>query len=467
MSAVLAAQGISFDERVPVAVIGAGAGGLVAALKAKAAGADVIVLERDSNPSGSTAMSSGFIPAPRTRCQLSSGLPETDSPKQFANDIQVKSKRSADARLVKLATETIGPTLDWLEEDHGLSWELLDGFLYPGHTRHRMHSLPERTGAALVARLLTAVDTAEVPIITSARTDEIYANGMVVHGIGVLRPDGTRERIGCSALILACNGYGGNSALVTRHIPDMANAPYFGHAGNQGDAILWGEAMGAATQHLSGYQGHGSLAHPHGILITWALMMEGGVQVNESGNRFSNEHRGYSEQAAVILSQPNSVAWSVFDDRLLEFARDFPDFQAALDAGAVRTGRTVAELADAISVPTATLAATLADIEACQAGRATDAFGRDFTNNPPLSPPYHAVRVTGALFHTQGGLLIDNEAHVLHREGHRFPNLFAAGGAACGVTGPGGDGYLSGNGLLTAIAFGAIAGESAARLCQA
>ena len=53
----------------------------------------------------------------------------------------------------------------------------------------------------------------------------------------ILRGDGARERIGCEALILACNGYGGNPDLVRRYIPEMANALYFGHPGNRGDAI--------------------------------------------------------------------------------------------------------------------------------------------------------------------------------------------------------------------------------------
>ena len=71
--------------------------------------------------------------------------------------------------------------------------------------------------------------------------------------------------------------------------------------------------------------------------------------------------------------------------------------------------------------------------------------------------------MTGALFHTQGGLVVDATARVL-RDGVPFPNLFAAGGAACGLSGPDVDGYLSGNGLLTAVTLGRIAGRSAATL---
>jgi fumarate reductase flavoprotein subunit len=92
----------------------------------------------------------------------------------------------------------------------------------------------------------------------------------------------------------------------------------------------------------------------------------------------------------------------------------------------------------------------------------TDRFGRHFAGTPALVPPYCGVRVTGALFHTQGGLAVDREAQVLRADGSALPNLFAAGGAAAGVSGSTAAGYLSGNGLLTATVLGRIAGTAAA-----
>jgi fumarate reductase flavoprotein subunit len=81
-----------------------------------------------------------------------------------------------------------------------------------------------------------------------------------------------------------------------------------------------------------------------------------------------------------------------------------------------------------------------------------------------LRPPWFAVRVTGALFHTQGGLDIDATCRVRAGDGAPFPNLLAAGGAARGVSGDAVWGYLSGNGLLSAIAGGHIAAHTAATL---
>lgn len=463
MSKVSAAHDIEFTSSVPVLIIGAGACGLTAALKAKDAGSDVVVLERDPVPSGSTAMSSGFIPAAGTRCQLAAHLAVPDSQEAFANDIRAKSKYTSDNRLVDLAVSAITPTMDWLEESHGFDWVLLDDFLYPGHSRYRMHALTEKTGASLIARLCNAAEAVGVPIITSARVTELFADGKTVRGLTISRPDGSSERIGCKSLILTCNGYGGNRELVRKHIPCMGNAPYYGHPGNMGDAILWGEALGAEVKHLAGCQGHGSLAHPHGILITWALMVEGGFQVNSNGKRFSNEHQGYSEQSIPVLAQPGSIAWCVFDQRLYDFAQSFPDFVEAGKAGAIKSAATIEALAGKMHVPSDALKRTFDEVTSFQTGRSSDPFGRDFAAKPQLAAPYFAVKVTGALFHTQGGLMINEDARVMRTDGTPFPNLFAGGGAACGVSGPEIYGYLSGNGLLTAIAFGALAGAAAAR----
>ena len=239
---------------------------------------------------------------------------------------------------------------------------------------------------------------------------------------------------------------------------------YFGHVGNQGDAVSWGESLGAELRDMGAFQGHGSVAHPHGILITWALMMEGGIQVNLEGYRFSNEHQGYSEQSVAVFAQPEHLAWNLYDSRLHGLGMEFEDYRKAEQMGAIRSAENVESLSQITGIPQKALEETLKNVEDCQSGRLTDSYGRDFTDKPPLNPPYYTVRVTCALFHTQGGLAVNKEARVLKKDGKPLPNLFAGGGAAQGVSGPAVWGYLSGNGLLTAVTLGRVAGESAARL---
>jgi fumarate reductase flavoprotein subunit len=457
------ARGFQFPVTVPVLVIGSGACGLTAALAAQDCGAEVLVLERDRVPRGSTALSSGFIPAAGTHFQREKGI--VDSPALLTADIMAKNKGRSSPMVTARVAERVGPTLEWLADRHGVPFEVIEGFLYPGHSVLRMHATPKRTGADLMDYLLAAAEAADISVMTSAHVVALFADeDRRVAGVEVARPDGTSETIGCAALVLACNGYGGDPALVRRHISEMADALYFGHQGNQGDALRWGEALGAGLRDLGAYQGHGSVAHPHGILITWALMMEGGFQVNEEGQRFSNEQRGYSEQAVDVLRQTGGTVIEVFDARLHALGLDFEDYRNAMTTGAIRSADSIEDLAALFGLPAPALAATLADTRAMAAGTREDPFGRDFTRKPALAPPFYGVRVTGALFHTQGGLEIDADARVLGCDGSKLPNLLAGGGASRGLSGPERDGYLSGGGLLAAVTLGRIAGETAARL---
>lgn len=110
-------------------------------------------------------------------------------------------------------------------------------------------------------------------------------------------------------------------------------------------------------------------------------------------------------------------------------------------------------------MPAGSLAATFESVRACARGAAVDPFGRSFADAPELEAPYCAVKVTGALFHTQGGLVVDSSGRVIAEDGGALPNLYAA----CGVSGNDASGYLSGNGLLTAVTLGLAAGRHAGR----
>src|SRR5262245_52595439 len=141
----------ALEATVEVAIVGAGAAGLIAALAAAEAGAEPLLIERDPVPRGSTALSAGLIPAAGTRWQREHGI--DDSAARFAADIARKSQDLADATLVAFATEASGPAIEWLAQTYALPFSLVHDFDYPGHCARRMHGLPSRSGAELVDRL--------------------------------------------------------------------------------------------------------------------------------------------------------------------------------------------------------------------------------------------------------------------------------------------------------------------------
>jgi fumarate reductase flavoprotein subunit len=450
---------------VPVLIVGAGACGCTAALAARERGADVMLLERDAVPRGNTALSSSQIPAAGTRLQRAAGV--EDTPEVLAGDLVRKAGGRTDAALARHVARESARTVEWLIDAHGVPLTLVGDFLYPGHSRHHMHATPGRDGVELIGALLEAVARAKVDLVTSALVTDLFADEIGrVHGVRIARPDGASDDVGCRALILACNGFGGNPAMVRQYIPAMAEAHYHGHEGNTGDGVRWGLTLGAAVADMGSFQGHGAVTTPHHIHLGWPSITEGGFQVDVHGARFSDENAGYSEQALHVLRQPGGVAWTIFDERCHRVALQIRAHRLALEAGAILTAATVADAARIVGCSPEALAGTVGAVEAMARGEQRDPLGRDFTGHPALRPPYRLARVTGALFHTQGGLVVDGQGRVLRPDGTPLPNLFAGGGAARGLSGPADWGYLSGSGLLMATNLGRLAGEAAAALVR-
>ena len=124
--------------------------------------------------------------------------------------------------------------------------------------------------------------------------------------------------------------------MIARYIPEMVNAHYHGHPGNTGDAVKWGEALGASIKDMGAFQGHGAVATPHNTHIGWPAITEGGYQVNKQGKRFSNENAGYSEQALKVARQPGHIAWLIFDERCHKIAMQMHSHVEAENAGALK-----------------------------------------------------------------------------------------------------------------------------------
>jgi fumarate reductase flavoprotein subunit len=453
---------IEFDVSTQVAVIGAGACGFTAAIAAAEGGAEVMLIERDPRPHGSTGMSQGYVCAGGTRVQRETGI--EDDAELFYQDILRKTKGLTDPALARLVADRAGPTIDWLHDSHGVPFEVNPGWIAFGHSRPRMHGMPGKTGVELLTSLERAAEAAGVVSCMGARVVDLYADETdTVTGLALVRPDGRRETIGCAAVVLATCGFGANRAMVAEHIPHMGKALYFGHEGNHGDGIAWGRALGAALGDMAAYQGYGALTD-HGIVLNYDVIMNGGVFVNLAGRRFSDELADISGQAEKVIAQADNTAWAIFGEAQRAHVVGLPEFDDLTRLGAVRSAETIGGLAARVGVDETVLAATLAEVEALSKSGETDRFGRRFVPGEAVSSPFYAVKVHGALFHTQGGLVVDGAARVMREDGQALPNVFAGGGVARSISGPGVWGYLPAAGLCMATTLGRIAGESAALL---
>lgn len=444
---------------VNLLVAGAG-GGIVAALRGQQVGLSVAVIDANKNflRSNNTSMSTAMIPGAGSRFQIAAGI--DDSPEILAEDVRRKTKGRANPVVTEALSRVSARLVEWLADSLGLPMELVTDFEYPGHSRHRCHTVPGRHGSILLGMLHRAARERGIDVVAPARLVEARHHGGEVVAV-TETPDGAREELTCDALVLATNGFGADPALVAEHIPEIAGAVYHGSEDSRGDALRIGRSFGAAVDCLDAYQGHGALSYA-GTLVGWATVMLGGFIVNTDGDRFADETQGYSEFAALELGQPGQRAFIVFDQRIHDACLSFEDFRQTEESGMLRQAGTVAGLAARLGVPADRLEAAFAQVAACRRG-ASDLFGRTRWGEADLAPPYYGVAVRPALFHTQGGLAVDAGARVLDTSGAPIDGLYAAGGAAVGMSGHGADGYLAGNGLLAALGLAFIAAEDAGR----
>lgn len=448
-----------WDAEVDLAVIGAGGCGLVAALTAAEAGLEVAVFEKTEFVLGNTAASAGMIPAANTRFQKEAGIYETAD--VMAEDILKKNKYESDEELTYALAEASGELIEWMADSLDIELSLVTEFSYPGHSNLRMHAPKSRSGLELMKLLRNRLSKNDlIYLMLKSPALELIKEDDVVVGVKV-QTDYGEQLIKAKKVILATNGFGGSKERVEKFIPEIKDALYFGYEANTGEGIEMGIDAGGSLSNMHGYQAHSAVNEATGLLVTWGTVMLGGFIVNELGQRFANETSGYSEFAKEVLKEPNQTGFIIINQAIYEELLSIEDFKQLDEMNAFRRAGTMADLASLLGIDQEALLTSYETYRAQVDGR-PDAFGRS-SFPASFEGDFYGIKISPALFHTQGGLKINTKAQVLDLFNRPVKNLYAGGGAAVGVSGDHAYGYMSGNGLLAAFGFGRIAAKHAAQ----
>lgn len=448
-----------WDAELDIVIAGAGGCGLIAALSTAEKNLEVGLFEKTEFVLGNTSMSAGMIPAAGTRFQKEFGIYET--PEVMAEDILQKNHHESDREITLALCHESAALVEWIVDSLNIELSLVKEFSYPGQQNRRMHAPKSRSGLELIKKLRQEVSKREnIYLILKSEVTDLIGDENEVIGVEVETPDG-KIRVKAKKVILATNGFGANKQMVQKYIPEISDALYFGYEGNTGDAIRMGEEIGADVDCLTAYQGHSAVSQAQGILVTWGSVMMGGFMVNSEGKRFGNEPQGYSEFATQVLKQPDQHGYLIFDQDIHDQLLSIEDFKVLSERDSFKKADTMEQLAEKLKLNKENMRATLEEFnQAVRQGK--DAFSRTALPKE-LSGRLYGIKVVPALFHTQGGLKINSKAQVLNKQGHIIKNLYAGGGAAVGVSGKHSYGYMSGNGLLSALGFGKISGDHAAK----
>ena len=485
-----------------VVIIGAGGGGLSAALEAVNQGAShVIVLEMTAKTGGALNYTSGSMSAAGTIIQKEEGI--EDSVESYIADIM---KNGSDfggqpsLELVTLYANQAAEVFDWLYEsglkDNTYSVDRATGnraVFAPEHAlysvQHTYKPSPDdktmyKSAAHEVLDTLVNADE-RITVLTNTKATELVANdkGQVLTVVAE-GPDGEVSYTASKAIIVCTGGYSANGKLMAQYVPYGEEYLAGGAPGSDGNGLLLMQKVGGALNEASmsaiptfpmGLQSKdnpktGSIANTY----TWKT---GGIVVNQEGKRFCNETESNPAVREVALEeQPGAVQYDIFTDKILEDLRAangayFYDAYFAEEgqpgAHVKVTAGSIGELAEKIGVPAENLAATVEAYNAAVEAGGTDEFGRLYDGtkttynlavNKIEGDTYYAVPLHALCVMTLGGITANENMQVLDENGTPIPGLYAAGEVVGGIWGK----FVSGGtGVMGPIVFGKIAARHA------
>ncbi len=467
----------TWDERTDVLIVGSGVAGLSAAIEARQAGADVIVLEKMKVTGGNTRISDGGLAAPGNPLQEQRGV--EDSVELFYQDILRAGLGLNHPHLVKIVAERAAEAIRWTMNDLGVKYlDRLDRF--GGHAVARCLTTKNHSGADIIRAQQAKLAQLGVKIRTRCLLERfIINNNGVVSGVQIrsgyksgTSNSGTLKNIRARrAVILATGGFGSDVQFRTLQNPSLnASIGSTNQRGATAEGLIAALKIGAAPIHLSwiqlgpwgcadetGYGRGASFAsysvYPAGILVDPA-----------TGCRMVNEWADRRQRSDAIL-KADHVCVGLVDATGAQKASD--SLEACLKRGSVKAFNNLSDLASAYEMDAHQLENTVNRYNQCVKKGERDEFGKMLAKAQPLDkPPFYAIRLWPKVHYTPGGLGINSDAQVIDLGGRPIPHLFAAGEVCGGVHGASRLGSCS---LTECIIFGRIAGQKAAedvRLCD-
>lgn len=488
-----AAEGADAD----VVVVGAGGGGLSAALEAVKQGAQkVIVLEMTAKTGGALNYTSGSMSAAGTIIQKEDGIEDTvDS---YVADIINNGDDfggKPNEELIRVYANEAAQTFDWLYEnglkDCKFSTDRQTGARAVFAPEHALYSVQRTYKASpkdpanyksaaheVLDTLVKADDRIEVKLNTKAVKLVANDQGQV---LTVETEDGTRYTAE-KAVIMATGGYSANGKLMAKYVPYGEDYLAGGAAGANGYGLRMMQEVGAGLTAMDAIptfpMGLVSKDNPKtGSIASTYTWKTGGIVVNQNGERFCNETESNPAIREVALEeQPGAVQYDIFTDKIVEDLRaaNGAYFYDAFFADetmrgyhVVESAATLEELAAKIGVPAENLTKTVETYNAAVEAGASDEFGRlydgtvntyNLGTNKIEGDKFYAVRLHALCVMTLGGVTANANMQVLDEAGNVIPGLYAAGETVGGIWGK----FVSGGtGVMGPIVFGQIAARHA------
>ena len=439
--------------RTHVVVIGAGASGMTAALEAEKSGKEVILLEKMPYVGGNTARATAGMNAVGTPQQAV--VSPMDQPTVFLEDILKSGHESNTLGLVEVLVKESASAVMWLE---GLGADLSDVGILAGHRYARTHrpSGGQPVGNEIIKVLRQAVNKSSVDLRLEHKALKILTNkNQSVIGVKVMDRTGRTYKIKANQVVIATGGFGGSPETFVYYNQKLKGYITTNSPSATGDFITLVADLDVQLVDMSYIQTHPTVSPQYGMLITEAIRGNGGILINNSGERFADEMQNRDVLSEAFLAQDSREVYLIFNEPIRQSLAASDDY---IDMNIIEKAHDLETLAQAIRIEPSKLIETLDRYNGFVEAQLDVDLGRKSLKMTLEEGPFYAVQVIPGVHYCMGGILIDEKARAIDANGRPIKGLYESVEASGGVHGMN---RLGGNSLLDAVVFGRIAGKSA------
>ncbi|WP_054954744.1 flavocytochrome c [Paenibacillus dakarensis] len=450
-------------QNFDVVVIGAGGAGFSAAIEAKKAGFNVVILEKMPTVGGNTLISGGEMNAPNTWVQEAVGI-TNDSVELFYEDTLKGGDNAGSPDHVKILAEKALSSAEWLRDEINVEFIPDQLFQFGGHSVKRALIPVGHTGAELIKKFNAKVAELEIPVKTDMKADKLITDdsGRVV---GVEATSGSGQKITFNAskgVIIASGGFGSNVEMRSKYNPVLDDSYMSTDTpGTTGDGIVMAQEINADITNMENIQTYPVCNPKTGVISLVAdSRFDGAILINQNGERFVEELERRDVISQAILAQEGKYAYQLWNQDLEAISKTIeahPDeYDQLVKDGLLYKAETIEDAAKFFNIDPAKLQATVDKVNKY----AKTGEDPDFNHRAGLASlekgPYYIQKAVPSVHHTMGGLVIDTETRVLNTDGKVIDGLYAAGEVTGVIHGTN---RLGGNAIADIITFGRIAGQ--------